>query len=82
VEVGIAHRIAGDDRVWRFMVNEPDAAVVAPHAHHSHAHFTCSSCGQTFCLDDVPSTLNFRLPAGFKPQEVDLKFRGKCLHCA
>ncbi len=79
VEVGIAHRIAGDDRVWRFMVNDP-AAAIAPH--HQHAHFTCTRCQQTFCLDDVPNKLNFKLPAGFKPSEVDLKFRGCCLHCA
>ncbi len=79
VEVGIAHRIAGDDRVWRFMINDPSAAI-APH--HQHAHFTCTTCQQTFCLDDVPTKLNFKLPAGFKPAEVDLKFRGRCLHCA
>jgi Fur family ferric uptake transcriptional regulator len=79
VEVGIAHRIAGDDRVWRFMINDPSASVVAHH--HQHAHFTCMACGQTFCLDDVPSKLNFKLPAGFKANEVDLKFRGRCLHC-
>ncbi len=78
VEVGIAHRIAGDDRVWRFMVNDP-AAAIAPH--HQHAHFTCTDCQQTFCLDDVPTKLNFKLPAGFQPSEVDLKFRGRCQHC-
>ena len=79
VEVEIAHRIAGDDRVWRFMINDPTASI-APH--HQHAHFTCNTCGQTFCLDDVPNKLNFRLPSGFKPSAVDLKFRGRCLHCA
>ena len=79
VEVGIAHRISGDDRVWRFMINDPSAAI-APH--HQHAHFSCTTCGQTFCLDDVPNKLTFKLPSGFKPAEVDLKFRGRCLHCA
>jgi Fur family transcriptional regulator, ferric uptake regulator len=78
VEVGIAHRIAGDDRVWRFMINDPSASV---QPHHQHAHFACTQCGQTFCLDDVPNKLNFKLPQGFKPAEVDLKFRGLCLHC-
>ncbi len=79
VDVGIAHRIAGDDRVWRFMIND-QSATVAPHQ--QHAHFSCTTCGQTFCLDDVPNKLNFKLPTGFKSQEVDLKFRGRCLHCA
>lgn len=79
VKAGIAHRIAGDDRVWRFVINDPTAAI-APH--HQHAHFTCTTCLQTFCLDDVPNKLNFKLPPGFKPAEVDLKFRGRCIHCA
>lgn len=81
VEVGIAHRIAGDDRVWRFMPN---------HAHgsgkegvpHQHAHFTCNQCGQTFCLNDAQSRLNFKLPDGFKSSEADVKFRGACAHCS
>lgn len=79
VGAGLAHRIAGDDRVWRFRVNESDASTAA---HHQHAHFTCVSCGQTFCLDDVPTTLNFRMPPGFQTSDVDLKFRGRCAHCA
>jgi Fur family transcriptional regulator, ferric uptake regulator len=79
VDVGIAHRIAGDDRVWRFMVNDAKASV---QPHHQHAHFACSSCMQTFCLDDVPKQLNFKLPKGFTLAEVDLKFRGLCIHCA
>jgi len=79
VDVGIAHRIAGDDRVWRFMVNDAKASA---QPHHQHAHFACKGCGQTFCLDDVPKQLNFKLPKGFKLAEVDLKFRGLCLHCA
>ena len=79
VKVGIAHRIAGDDRVWRFVINDPTAAI-APH--HQHAHFTCTTCLQTFCLDNVPNKFNFKLPQGFRPAEVDLKFRGRCMHCA
>jgi Fur family ferric uptake transcriptional regulator len=77
VEVGIAHRIAGDDRVWRFMLNPGDPG----NPHQQHAHFTCTKCAQTFCLNDLPTRFNFKLPDGFRPTEVDLKFRGTCLHC-
>ena len=79
VEVGIAHRIAGDDRVWRFMLNHAgdDAG-----RHRQHAHFTCDRCGQTFCLNELQTRLTFKLPKGFKPAEVDLKFRGACSHCS
>ncbi len=81
VEVGIAHRLAGDDRVWRFMPNHAQAGGTDG-VPHRHAHFTCDQCGQTFCLNDMSPTLNVRLPAGFKPTDVDLKFRGACAHCS
>lgn len=81
VEVGIAHRIAGDDRVWRFMLNTA-ADRQNESVHRQHAHFTCSQCGQTFCINELPTTLKFKLPRGFKPAEVDLKFRGACAQCS
>jgi Fur family ferric uptake transcriptional regulator len=81
VEVGIAHRIAGDDRVWRFMLN-PEHGSGKAGAQHRHAHFTCNQCGQTFCLNDLPTKVNFKLPVGFKSSEVDVKIRGACAHCA
>ncbi|MEO8102571.1 MAG: Fur family transcriptional regulator [Betaproteobacteria bacterium] len=77
VDAGIAHRLAGDDRVWRFMLNYR-----AKDAGHKHAHFTCKQCGQTFCLNDIQTRLNFKLPAGFKSAEVDLTIRGACAHCS
>ena len=81
VDVGIAHRIAGDDRVWRFMLNH-DHAGGKQEVQHQHAHFTCDQCGLTFCLNDLQTRLNFKLPDGFKSSEVDLKFRGACAHCS
>lgn len=88
VDVAIAHRIAGDDRVWRFMLNpaqsEPGADARQT-VHQQHAHFICERCGQTFCLNDTlndATRFNFKLPPGFKPSEIDLKFRGACAHCA
>ncbi len=78
VSVGIAHRIAGDDRVWRFMMSNPDAKKTTNHAH---AHFTCNTCGQTFCLNKVQPKMNLKLPTGFRTTEVDLKIRGLCAEC-
>jgi Fur family ferric uptake transcriptional regulator len=81
VDAGIAHRIAGDDRVWRFMLSR-DHAGSKPEVKHQHAHFTCNQCGQTFCLNDLPARVNFKLPDGFKSSEVDVKIRGACAHCS
>lgn len=78
VNIGIAHRIAGDDRVWRFRVNAATSTPVP----HQHAHFTCDSCGQTYCLEGVTPQRNFKLPPGFLISQVDLKLRGRCAACA
>ncbi len=82
VTMGIAHRIAGDDRVWRFMLTAAKPNGKANAQHLQHAHFTCNDCGQTFCLDEVSPKLPVKVPAGFKTIDVDLKLRGQCAHCA
>ena len=84
VNLGIAHRIAGDDRVWRFMVSTQAAsAKSAPLGQHGHhAHFTCQTCGQTFCLDKATPKIDVKLPKGFRTSEIDLVVRGRCAACA
>ena len=81
VNHGIAHRIAGDDRVWRFMIN-PQQVSARPAAHSHHAHFTCETCGQTFCLDKTVPKVDVKLPKGFRTSEIDLVVRGRCAHCS
>ena len=77
---GVAHRIAGDDRVWRFMLTPPTSAIPAkPHGHH--AHFTCDGCGQTICLDKTIPKVSVKLPKGFRTSEIDLLVRGRCAGC-
>lgn len=80
VNQGIAHRISGDDRVWRFMVNLKQSSAKSS-AHHHHAHFTCEACRQTFCLDKTIPKVDVKLPKGFRPSEIDLVVRGRCAHC-
>ena len=84
VNLGIAHRIAGDDRVWRFMVSTQGvmAKSVPSGQHGHHAHFTCQTCGQTFCLDKAIPKVDVKLPKGFRTSEIDLVVRGRCAACA
>jgi Fur family transcriptional regulator, ferric uptake regulator len=96
VGVNLAHRIAGDDRVWRYVANlgsnkaeNTKAAKATPsrfkpiaNAHQHHAHFTCEACGQTFCLGDVQPKVTVKLPTGFTSNAVDVKLRGRCAHCS
>jgi Fur family ferric uptake transcriptional regulator len=82
VEQGLAHRIAQDDRVWRFSVSRLSASKQASAKHdHQHAHFSCKQCGQTFCLDDIPAKVSVKLPAGYRSDEVELTIRGVCEQC-
>ncbi|MDX2218377.1 MAG: Fur family transcriptional regulator [Burkholderiales bacterium] len=79
VEQGLAHRIAGEDRVWRFSVSR--GKVTGGGHDHRHAHFACTQCGQTFCLGDMPADVKVKLPAGFRTEAVELTLRGVCGHC-
>jgi Fur family ferric uptake transcriptional regulator len=70
---GLAHKVAGDDRVWRFSA----AGHEGPGAH---AHFQCSDCGRVVCLEQarVPA---IALPAGFRRGEVEVTVKGTCDAC-
>jgi Fur family ferric uptake transcriptional regulator len=70
----LAHRIAGDDRVWRFN------AVADEHAD-EHAHFKCNGCGTVTCLDELVAKPVVKLPAGFRTQRVELTVKGFCAGC-
>ena len=87
VEGGLAHRIAGDDRVWRFgaLAGEDgrggDGA--ARKVHDTHAHFQCSNCGRIVCLSEVPADRDgVKVPRGYQPEAVELTVRGRCPQCA
>jgi len=71
---GLAHRIAGEDRVWRFNS-------VAPSGSHAHAHFRCNECSRVICLDDLPRGVRPRLPAGYRSQGLEVTVTGQCPNC-
>jgi Fur family ferric uptake transcriptional regulator len=73
-ERGYIHRVVGDDRVWRFRANLD----LKPH---QHAHFECTRCMRVICLD-LKAEYNRPLPAGYRPQEVELRVKGLCPGCA
>ena len=73
---GLVHKLAGDDRVWRF------SAAGSTHARGArHPHFECSSCGKVICLDEarLPS---IPLPAGYRRRDVTVTIKGSCDRCA
>jgi|JI10StandDraft_1071094.scaffolds.fasta_scaffold437215_2 Fur family ferric uptake transcriptional regulator len=57
-DAGLAHKITGDDRVFRFSTGSEDVIVgaslesrVINPVQHQHAHFKCTRCSKVFCLE-------------------------------
>lgn len=74
VEQALAHRVADEDRTWRFNAS-PSGEI------HEHAHFKCTQCGQVFCLESLTTALAVQLPPGFRSQHIELSIKGQCADC-
>lgn len=70
----LAHKIAGDDRVWLFNAD-------TEHESQQHAHFKCNDCGSVFCLKDMSTAYAVNLPPGYRSQQMELTIRGLCAEC-
>lgn len=70
----LAHKISGDDRVWRFN------AVAEEHTE-QHAHFKCNCCHRVFCLNEATRNFPIKLPAGYRAQHLELTVKGLCAEC-
>lgn len=73
VAKGLAHKIAGEDRVWRFNAMDQEG--------HGHAHFHCTGCGQVFCLDALTPSFALALPPGYRFEHAELTLQGLCPRC-
>jgi Fur family ferric uptake transcriptional regulator len=92
-EAGLAHKISGDDRVFRYSTgNEPLIPTAARGVQHQHAHFKCTLCSTVFCLDEEPqtntlkeqlqATLQTTLTKGFHSHDIELTIKGWCPDCS
>lgn len=54
-EAGLTHKIASDDRIFRYSVGKEHSEHQHTHKHghtqHQHGHFKCTRCSRVFCLD-------------------------------
>ncbi len=73
-EFHLIHRIASDDRAWRFQVSNPDAL-------HQHAHLHCTQCHKIICLDELQANLSAKIAAKFQIESVDMIIKGRCPSC-
>jgi Fur family ferric uptake transcriptional regulator len=77
VEAGLAHRVAGPDRVFRFSVQAG--------AHGAHGHFRCTRCERMFCMTETAGlarVVRSVLPEGFSGDAIELTVSGCCADCA
>lgn len=72
---GLAHRLSGDDRVWRFTVARGDHDG-------EHPHFKCTSCGEMICLGNGIALPRIAVPTGYKGESVEITVKGHCPGCA
>lgn len=57
-DAGLAHKIAGDDRVFRYNAGiEVIEHGRHPAQQHQHGHFKCTRCAKVFCIDNVDEKL-------------------------
>lgn len=89
-DAGLAHKIAGDDRVFRYSAGTDHGGVHdGNHApHHQHGHFKCTRCAKVFCLDSIGeagllrSALRESLGKGFQSHDIEFTIKGWCADCA
>lgn len=68
----LAHRVASEDRVWRFSASQ--------HEHKLHPHFQCTKCNKVTCLDSVKVEIS-PLPAGYTLSSAETTLQGVCPNC-
>lgn len=58
-DAGLAHKIAGDDRVFRYNagIDHQEHGAHNQAQQHQHGHFKCTRCAKVFCIDNVDEKL-------------------------
>lgn len=78
VDKGIVHIIPTADNSIRYALCKDECS--EGHHHDHHVHFVCSTCNNTYCLDDVV-TPEIKLPKGYSAEQVEVVVEGTCKNC-
>lgn len=72
-DAGLAHKIAGDDRVFRYNAGIEQHDHGAHAQQHQHGHFKCTRCARVFCIENVDEKLfddaNVKIGSATSPQK-------------
>ena len=72
----LVHRVYLSDRAWKYELAHNCAEKQC------HPHFTCSGCGETFCLHGIFLPLVKGLKKGFVVHRQQVKIEGLCSSCS
>ncbi|MBL7942931.1 MAG: transcriptional repressor [Flavobacteriales bacterium] len=75
---GILHAVTDKSGTKKFALCHADCEE-GKHADH-HVHFSCSDCGETYCLHHV-EVPEIRNPRGYAVEQVALLMSGTCKSC-
>lgn len=77
-ENGIVHNVLDSSKDTKYALCHADCSV---HNHNDkHAHFLCSDCGETYCLE-MKVESSFSLPQSYVLKESHLALSGICAEC-
>ncbi|AXJ01038.1 Fur family transcriptional regulator, ferric uptake regulator [Cyclonatronum proteinivorum] len=85
VDVGLAHKVATDERNWLYAIYSEDVHNCAEgHQHESaHAHFICEACDKIYCFpfEEKPIDLKKAEQQGFSVRQHEVRLHGTCPVC-
>ena len=76
---GLIHKVPDSNNLKRYSLCKEDECSTSSH-NHSHGHFICYSCNQTYCVEDVKLP-DFTSLKGFFVKELKLTLEGYCKGC-
>ena len=76
-ESGILHKIMDPNGIAKYAYTLPETS----ETEHCHAHFICLKCEEVFCLDEVFTLNEIKVPKGFSKKAIDVQIKGYCKKC-
>ena len=75
---GLIHKVPATNNASKYALCIEDCSEKI--YEHDHAHFICTQCGNTFCLDDIELPV-FKDIKGYKVKKSKLTLEGDCPDC-
>lgn len=77
LEVGLLHRIDDGSGIFKYALTSTREADIA----RTHAHFYCTQCERTYCIEGVACPNKINLPEGYTLESANLVIKGCCANC-